>query len=329
MRILITGGAGYIGSHCAISACEGGHEVTVFDNLSTGHRGTIESLQGMFGNLTFMEGDLRNPGDIDGALSSRRFDAVMHFAALSRVGESVVDPGKYYANNVVGTVNLLESMRRYGVPCLVFSSSAAVYGEPERVPIPEDAPLKPINPYGLTKAAMEGAIAEYVRAYGLHAVCLRYFNVIGADGAGRAGEWHEPETHLVPNVIRSIVDGSEFRMFGDDYDTPDGTCVRDYIDVRDLVRAHFLALDYLASGGESRPMNLGTRSGYSVREVVASCERVVGRQVRLAVAPRRAGDPASLVADSSLAREALGWEPEFSLDDSISSAYSWHMRTGA
>lgn len=329
MRILITGGAGYIGSHCVISACERGHDVTVFDNLSTGRRETVDSLAGLFGNLSFVEGDLRNPDDIEKALSSGGFDVVIHLAAISQVGESVADPEKYCLNNITGTMNLLESVRRHGVPYFVFSSSASVYGEPEVIPISEDAPTEPINTYGFTKLAMERAIHEYSCAYGLHAVCLRYFNVVGADSAGRTGEWHEPETHLVPSIIRSIVEGTEFRLFGDDYDTPDGTCIRDYIDVRDVVRAHFLALDYLVSGGATCSVNLGTMRGHSVREMVSLCESVIGKPARLVAAPRCPGDPTSLIADATRAKAVLGWEPEFSLDESILSAYNWYKSRSA
>ena len=322
-KILVTGGAGYIGSHCVLALLENGYDVVIFDNLSTGHIETIEKLK-KYGNVDFVKGDLQNISDIKSLFNSYTTDAVIHFAAFSQVGESVKNPQKYYMNNVCGTLNLLSAMLESGVKKIVFSSTAATYGEPEYIPIDEKHPQNPINPYGQTKLMIEKIMDDYDRAYGLKSVRLRYFNVAGADSQGRVGEWHEPETHLIPNILKSTFSGGQtFKMFGTDYDTKDGTCVRDYINVEDLAQAHLLALDYLNKGGETNYFNLGTNDGNTVKEVFSACEKVTGQNIPVDICPRREGDPASLVADNTKAKSVLGWKAQNSLEYSIEKAYVW------
>ncbi|MCQ2070517.1 MAG: UDP-glucose 4-epimerase GalE [archaeon] len=329
-NILVTGGDGYIGSHCVIALLDAGYNVAVFDNHSTGFAKTGEALSkvesvGRFLGVTV--GDLMSSEDLDKVFSSERFSAVVHFAAFSQVAESMKDPAKYYRNNVTGTMNLLDAMVRNGVGNIVFSSTAATYGEPVYIPIDEKHPQNPINPYGRTKLDIEYMMDEYGNAYGLKSVRLRYFNVAGADSKGRVGECHDPETHLIPNILKSTFgDGTEFRMFGTDYDTRDGTCVRDYVNVEDLADAHVLALKYLENGGRTDYFNLGTNEGSTVKEVFAECERITGKKIPLKVEGRRPGDPASLVADNKKAKEVLGWEPRRTLGDSIETAYAWEMK---
>jgi len=313
--ILITGGAGYIGSHFALSMLEKGEEIAIFDSLEIGHRETIETLQ-KYGQVKFFQGNLKNIDEIRGVFLRNKFDAVVHFAAYSQVAESVKNPQKYYYNNVYGTLNLLNAMLEFGVKKIVFSSTAATYGEPDYIPIDEKHPQKPINAYGNSKLMVEKILDDYDRAYGIKSVRLRYFNVAGADFEARIGEWHEPETHLIPNVLKASEEQS-FKMFGTDYDTIDGTCVRDYINVEDLADAHIKALEYLNNGGETDYFNLGTNDGNSVKEVFAVCEKVTGRNIPLEVCPRREGDPAKLVADNKKAREILHWEPKRTLEDSV------------
>ncbi len=321
--ILVTGGAGYIGSHCVMALLEKGYEVVVFDNLSTGHIETVERLK-QYGKVEFVQGDLLNKQDLDKVFEKHQIDAVIHFAAVALVGESVENPQKYYVNNVCGTINLLGKMLENNVKKIVFSSTAATYGEPNYIPIDENHPQNPINPYGMSKLMIEKIMDDYSKAYDLRSVRLRYFNVAGADSESRVGEWHDIETHLIPNVLKStFVGGKQFKMFGDDYNTKDGTCVRDYVNVEDLAQAHLLALKYLDNGGETNYFNLGTKDGNSVKEVFEACEKVTGKDIPVEVAPRRAGDPASLVADNTKARQTLGWEPKRTLDDSIKSAYKW------
>ena len=321
--ILVTGGAGYIGSHCVLALLEKGIDVVIFDNLSTGHIETINKLA-KYGNVKFVEGDLQNKSDIEELFSSNKLDAVIHFAAFSQVGESVTNPQKYYLNNVCGTLNLLEAMLKHDVKKIVFSSTAATYGEPEYSPIDESHPQNPINPYGQSKLMIEKIMDDYSNAYNLRSVRLRYFNVAGADSKGRIGEWHDPETHLIPNILKSTFgEGKTFKMFGDDYPTKDGTCVRDYINVEDLASAHLLALDYLNAGGKTNYFNLGTKEGNTVKEVFDACEFVCKQSIPVEVCPRRAGDPASLVADNSKAVSVLKWNPSRSLNESISNAYEW------
>ena len=328
--ILVTGGDGYIGSHCAIALMNEGYDVVIFDNHSTGFRSTGKALGKIESKgklLDDIEGDLLNPEDIDGAFQKHHIDAVIHFAAFSQVAESMSNPGKYYMNNVAGTMGLLDSMRRNKVDKIVFSSTAATYGEPKYVPIDESHPQEPINPYGRTKLDIEYMMDDYDRAYGIKSVRLRYFNVAGADSEGRVGECHDPETHLIPNILKSTFgDGTEFRMFGTDYDTRDGTCVRDYVNVEDLADAHILALRYLENGGKTDFFNLGTNEGSTVKEVFAACEKVTGMKIPIRIESRRPGDPATLVADNKKARKVLGWEPKRSLEDSIRTAYAWERK---
>ncbi len=321
--ILVSGGAGYIGSHCVLALLDKGYDVAVFDNLSLGHVETIETMQ-QVKQFKFFKGDLLNVSDLEKTFSENKIDAVIHFAAFSLVGESVKYPQKYYVNNVCGTVNLLNTMLKYGVDKIIFSSTAATYGEPEYVPIDESHPQNPINPYGQSKLMIEKIMEDYDRAYGLKSVRLRYFNVIGADRLARIGEWHNVETHLVPNILKSTFGNDKvFELNGDDYDTKDGTCIRDYIDVEDLAQAHILALEYLRNGGKSDYFNLGTSSGSTVKEVFDVCKSVTGRNINVKVCPRRPGDPARLVADNKKAKEILYWQPVNSLKDSISKAYEW------
>ena len=330
MNVLVTGGAGYIGSHCVLALMESGYDVIIFDNLTTGHRETIEKLSkldlpGKF--IGFYKGDLTNRYDLERTFSSYDIDAVMHFAAFSQVAESMKNPSKYYRNNVLGTLNLLDSMRIHDVKMIVFSSTAATYGEPEYTPIDEKHPQIPINPYGSSKLMIERIMDDYDMAYGLRSVRLRYFNVAGADTDGRVGEWHEPETHLVPNILKSTFgDGKEFSMFGTDYPTRDGTCIRDYVNVEDLADAHIKAMKYLENGGKTDYFNLGTNNGSTVKEVFDSCERVTGKTIPLKVCGRHLGDPAVLIADNKKAKEVLGWEPKRTLDDSIRTAYEWEKK---
>ncbi len=322
-KILVTGGAGYIGSHCVIALLDKGYDVVVFDNLSTGHIETVENLK-KIGSVKFYKGDLNNPDEINRVFEENKIDAVVHFAAFSQVAESVINPAKYYYNNVCGTIGLLNAMLKHNVMKIVFSSTAATYGNPQYVPIDESHPQNPINPYGQSKLMIEKIMDDYDNAYGLKSVRLRYFNVAGADSGQRVGEWHEPETHLIPNILKStFFDGKIFEMYGQDYDTKDGTCVRDYINVEDLIKAHLLALDYLNNGGETNYFNLGTTDGNSVKEVFAACEKITGKNIPLKSMPRRDGDPATLIADNKKAKEVLGWVPQKTLEQSISSAYEW------
>lgn len=321
--ILVTGGAGYIGSHCVMALLEQNNDVVIFDNLSTGHIETVETLK-KYEHVEFQKGDLTNFDDINSVFKNYDIDKVVHFAAFSQVGESVVNPQKYYINNVCGTINLLRAMLENNVKKIVFSSTAATYGEPVYIPIDEKHPQNPINPYGQTKLMIEKIMDDYDKAYNLKSVRLRYFNVAGADSKSRIGEWHDPETHLIPNILKSTFsNGKTFQMFGDDYDTKDGTCVRDYINVEDLAQAHLLALKYLDNGGETNYFNLGTNDGNTVKEVFSACEKVTEKTIPVEIKPRRAGDPASLVADNRKAKEKLNWKPQHTLDESIASAYTW------
>lgn len=323
MTILVTGGAGYIGSHCALTLLEKGNDVIIFDNFSTGHRKTVDTLA-QYGKLKVITGDLQNKNEIKNVFESNKIDAVIHFAAFSQVAESVTNPQKYYQNNVGGTLNLLEAMLENNVNKIVFSSTAATYGEPKYTPIDENHSQIPINPYGQSKLMIEKIMDDYDKAYGLKSVRLRYFNVAGADSKTRIGEWHEPETHLIPNILKSTFgNGQTFKMFGTDYNTKDGTCVRDYINIEDLVKAHILALDYLYNGGNTECFNLGTNEGNSVREVFATCEQITESKISLEELGRRAGDPATLVADNTKAKNILGWNPHNSLEYSIKTAYDW------
>lgn len=324
--ILVTGGAGYIGSHCVLALLKQNYDVVVFDSLDTGHIETIETLS-KFGNLSFIKGNLQNLDEIERVFENHKVDAVIHFAAFSQVGESVKNPQKYYYNNVFGTLNLLNAMLNHDVKKIVFSSTAATYGEPEYVPIDEKHPQMPINPYGNSKLMVERIMDDYDKAYGLKSVRLRYFNVAGADKDCNIGEFHEPETHLIPNILKSTFSGGKtFEMYGQDYDTKDGTCIRDYINIEDLVSAHLLALKYLNDGGETNFFNLGTNDGNSVKEVFGECEKVTEKNIPVKQMPRRAGDPAKLVADNTKAKQILNWLPQNNLENSIQTAYRWEQK---
>jgi UDP-glucose 4-epimerase len=318
-NILVCGGAGYIGSHMARWLALRDFEVTVLDNLSTGHREAVQ-----WGEL--IEADVLDPASLERAFAGRTFDAVMHFCARSLVGDSVAKPYEYYANNVFGTLNLLETMRRHDVSRLVFSSTAAVFGQPESDAIDEAHPKRPINPYGASKLMVERILSDAASAYGLRSVALRYFNAAGAAPDGSIGESHAPETHLIPNVLRSALGtGPALKVFGDDYPTRDGTCIRDYVHVDDLAQAHLLALAWLEGNDGAHAFNLGNGQGFSVREVIAAASAVSGREFEYTVEPRRPGDPSVLVASSAKAREQLGWSPvHTALEPIIRSALRWH-----
>lgn len=322
MRVLVTGGAGYIGSHTAKALVQAGHEPLVLDNFVSGHRWAVK-----WGRL--LEWDLATAELLPQFLEKEGVEAVLHFAASLLVGESVHEPRQYFWNNVVNTLRLLDAMLTAGVKCIVFSSTAAVYGDPQTVPIPEDHPKQPVNPYGDTKLAMERAIESYGKAYGLRWAALRYFNAAGADPEGESGEAHHPETHLIPLVIQAVLGKRpHVEVYGTDYATPDGTAIRDYIHVTDLASAHVRALDHLARGGESCALNLGTGTGHSVREVIRAVEEVSGKRVPYREGPRRAGDPPVLVADARQVAEVLGWKPERSdLLSIVHDAWQWHLKT--
>lgn len=320
-HLLVVGGAGYIGSHMVKRLLEAGHAVTVLDDLSTGHRASL-----LGGEL--VQADVGDRAALDALFGRARFDGVLHFASLIQVGESVSDPGKYYAANVAKTLALLTALKDHGAGPLVFSSSAAVFGEPRYVPLDESHPCAPLNPYGRSKLMVETMLGDFDRAYGLRSVALRYFNAAGADPDARIGERHEPETHLIPLALRAALGtGPALRVFGRDYDTPDGTCIRDYIHVEDLCDAHLLALEYLWAGGGSCAINLGNGAGYSVQQVLEAVEAVTGRKVPHRDAPRRAGDPARLVADATTARRELGWRPRYAdLHTIIRHAWQWERK---
>ncbi|MET0595530.1 MAG: UDP-glucose 4-epimerase GalE [Polyangiaceae bacterium] len=321
MSILIVGGAGYIGSQTAKAVSRAGLEPVVLDNLVYGHRWAVR-----WGEL--VEGDIGDRALLDRMFTSHRVTAVIHFAAYTYVGESVRDPRKYFQNNVVRTLTLLDAMVDHGVRDIVFSSTAATYGEPVKVPIDEAHPLRPINPYGESKLAVERILHWYGGAYGLRYAALRYFNAAGADPEGEVGEDHDPESHLIPLTIGAALGTAPpLKVFGTDYPTPDGTAIRDYIHVADLAEAHLLALGRLDKGDTALTSNLGTGKGHSVREVIAAVEKISGRQVPRTEVERRAGDPPSLVADASLAHEKLGWRPKYpEIETIVEHAYQWHSR---
>ena len=327
--ILVTGGAGYIGSHVNKLLNNNGFKTVVFDNLVYGHRSSVK-----WGTL--LQGDLCNEAEIDRVFEQHQIDAVIHFAAYAYVGESVEDPAKYYKNNVCNTINLLEAMRRHGCNKIIFSSTCATYGVPDHVPITEDMPQSPINPYGKTKLMVENIFKDYAAAYGLKFVVLRYFNAAGADPQGEIGEWHVPETHLIPLVLDAAIGARQnIKVYGTDYPTRDGSCVRDYIHVSDLADAHLLALRYLRDGGESDFFNLGNALGTSVLEVIAAAKRQTGIDFSVEYGPRRPGDPPTLVGSSEKAERILGWHPKYQdIDTIIKHAWAWHrtskqLRDGA
>ncbi len=319
MNILVTGGAGYVGSHATRWLALAGHDVWVYDNLSLGHRAAVPT-----GRL--IVGELADEVRLQAAMKEHRIEAVMHFAAFALVGESVTDPAKYYRNNVAATLSLLEAMRVAGVWKLVFSSTTATYGAPKTIPITEDEPQLPINPYGFSKLVVERALADYAHAYGLGYAALRYFNAAGASPDGDLGEDHTPESHLIPIVLQvALGQRPQISIFGDDYPTPDGTCIRDYVHVDDLAQAHLLALQQLAPG-KGIQLNLGTGRGYSVRQVIDACRKITGHPIPETIGPRREGDPPELVADSSRAQKQLGWKPRYpDIEPIVATAWKWHQ----
>ncbi len=318
--ILVAGGAGYIGSHMVGLLAQSGYQVVTLDNLSSGHRDAVTAGE-------FVHGDLGDRTLLDDLFSTHAIAGVMHFAAHIEVGESVRVPSKYYRNNFSNTLNLLESMVSHGVNTIIFSSTAAIFGEPRYVPIDEAHPKTPINPYGRSKWMVEQLLEDYDKAHGVRSIALRYFNAAGADPEGRMGERHEPETHLIPLVLQAASRRREYiTVFGTDYDTPDGTCIRDYIHVYDLCNVHLLALKQLLEGGMSERYNLGNGEGYSVQEVIDTAIKVTGRQIPVVEGKRRSGDPARLIADSARAQVSLGWRPHYSdLDTIIAHAWQWEQ----
>ena len=319
MNVLVVGGAGYIGSHMVKMLSLRGCSVTTLDDLSSGHRDAV-----LYGE--FVQGNCCQRAVLDIVLS-QGFDAVMHFASFIQVGESVQHPSKYYHNNFVNTLTLLDAMRAHGIKHFIFSSTAATFGEPQYTPIDECHPQQPINPYGRTKLMVEQLLSDYDNAYDMKSVCLRYFNAAGADPEGHLGERHEPETHLIPLVLQAASGRrAHISVFGRDYDTPDGTCIRDYIHIQDLCSAHWLALQSLRTGCDSQAYNLGNGNGFSVQEVINTAEAVTGHKIPVVDNPRRDGDPARLVADSRLARERLGWQPQYAdLATIIEHAWKWEQ----
>jgi len=321
MKVLVAGGAGYIGSHTVKELLDQGFEVVIFDNFSTGRKELVVGEE-------VVVGDLMEKNSIKKVFEAHDIGAVLHFASLIQVGESYLDPQKYYTHNLTSTLNLLEAMLEYGVRKFIFSSSAAVYGIPERVPIPEAHPLRPVNPYGQTKYFVETVLQDYQRAYGLEFISLRYFNAAGADPEGRLGEMHEPETHLIPNILLFLLGKKEsFELYGTDFKTPDGTAIRDYIHVTDLARAHVLALKKILASPSSEFINLGANKGYSVLEVIKKTEKITGKKVAHLEKPRRKGDVPVLLASKEKAERILGWELHYSkLETIIQTAWGWHSK---
>ena len=321
MKVMVVGGAGYIGSHMVRMLAEQGHQVVVFDNLSTGFRESVQTDS----SVEFVEGDLLQTELLESTLAEHQVEAVMHFAACALVGESVENPAKYYRNNVVAAINLLEVMRKLEIKRIVFSSTCATYGEPKTIPISEDEPQCPVNPYGFTKLVFEQALADYAAAYQFGYAALRYFNACGASLDGKIGEDHDPESHLIPIVLQvALGQRPHITVFGDDYPTPDGTCIRDYIHVLDLCSAHLLALEKIELGSGIR-LNLGTGRGNSVREVIDVCRQVTGHEIPEVSGPRRPGDPPELVANAARAKQVLGWEAQYTdLTEVVRSAWAWH-----
>jgi UDP-glucose 4-epimerase len=320
--VLVTGGAGYIGSHAVKALVRAGERVCVYDDLSAGHREAARRAGGE--HVQLVEGDIRDTGRLADVIRSNGLDAVMHFAAWLSVGESVRDPAGYYRNNVLGALSVLDAMVATGATHFVFSSTAAVFGNPQETPITEDHPTRPINAYGETKLAIERALPHYERAYGLRSVALRYFNAAGADPDGALGEDHDPELHVIPKAIDAALGRGAFQVFGEDYDTPDGTCLRDYVHVTDLAEAHLLALGALRGGAASTVYNLGNGRPTSVRDIIRAVERVTERTVPYTPGPRREGDPAVLFASSARIRQALGWAPRFEdVDTIVDTAWRW------
>ena len=322
--ILVTGGAGYIGSHAVLALRDAGYEVVILDNLVYGHRELVEKVL----KVELIQGDTGDRALLDQLFKTREFAAVMHFAAYAYVGESVSQPAKYYRNNVVGTLTLLEAMCEAGIKNFVFSSTCATYGVPQQIPISENQPQQPINPYGMSKLMVEQILSDFEHAYGLRSVRFRYFNAAGADPQGRLGEDHEPETHIIPLVLLTAMGKREsISVFGTDYDTPDGTCIRDYIHVTDLAQAHILGLDHLLKGGSSEVFNLGNGQGFSIQQVIEVAHVVTGRPIPVTLADRRPGDPPILVGSGEKAKRLLGWQPQYAdLETILEHAWQWHQK---
>lgn len=324
--ILITGAAGYIGSHTALKFLQNNFDLVLFDSLENGHIETIDFLKTQ-GNVFFEKGDLKNLEEINQIFDKYEIDAVIHFAGYIQVEESVKNPEKYYRNNIVGSLNLLKAMINHNVKKIVFSSTCATYGEPQYIPLDENHPQNPVNPYGQTKLIIENIMKDFDTAYGLKSIKLRYFNVIGCDEKSRIGEWHIPETHIIPNILKACTGAEkEFKIYGNDYNTPDGTCIRDYVNVNDLAEAHLLAYDYLKKENKSDVFNLGTENGISVKEIFDTCEKVLGKKIPVKYAEKRKGDTEKLYANSMKAKTILGWKPKYTLKDSIETAYNWEKK---
>lgn len=325
--ILITGAAGYIGSHCVLNLLENGYKVILFDNLETGCYETIKTLQNLRlkGSIEdFIQGDLKNFDDINTVFKKHKIKGVIHFAANSLVEESINNPQKYYENNVFGSMNLFKAMKENNVLKIVFSSTAAVYGYSQDSILTETSSKNPINSYGNSKLVIENILRDYDKAYGFKSTIFRYFNVAGADSLGRLGENHNPETHLIPNLLKATLGNNQtFKLFGDDYDTKDGTCVRDYINVEDLAEAHRLGID----SNDSAIYNLGSQNGYSVKEIFSLCEKITGQKINFELCPKRLGDPPKLIANSEKAQKELKWMPKRTIFDTIKSAYEWETRS--
>ena len=322
--ILVTGGAGYIGSHAVLALQQAGFSVIVLDNLVYGHRELVENEL----KAELIVGDIGDRALLDRLFADRQIDAVMHFSAYAYVGESVTDPAKYYRNNVVATLTLLEAMVAANIKKFIFSSTCATYGIPKSVPIPEDHPQSPINPYGATKLMVERILADFGTAYGLKSVCFRYFNAAGADPGGRLGEDHNPETHLIPLVLLAALGKREsISIFGTNYPTPDGTCIRDYVHVADLANAHLLGLQYLLEGGDNQVFNLGNGNGFSVKEVIEAAKQVTGQEIKVVECDRRPGDPPALVGSSEKAKQLLGWQSQYAdLHQILTHSWNWHQK---
>lgn len=322
--ILVTGGAGYIGSHAVLALRDAGYEVVILDNLVYGHRDLVETVL----KVEIIEGDIANRALLNQIFQSREIAAVMHFAAYAYVGESVSQPAKYYRNNVVGTLTLLEAMCDAGIKNFVFSSTCATYGVPEQIPVVENQPQQPINPYGMSKLMVEHILDDFDHAYNLKSVRFRYFNAAGADPQGRLGEDHAPETHILPLVLLTAMGKRDsISIYGTDYDTPDGTCIRDYIHVTDLAQAHILGLEYLLKGGNTDVFNLGNGQGFSIREVIEAARVVTGRPIPVTLADRRPGDPPVLVGSGEKAQRVLGWQPQYAdLKTILAHAWQWHQK---
>jgi UDP-glucose 4-epimerase len=318
MNILVTGGAGYIGSHAVKTLLKNKHKVIIFDNLSTGNKKLLNS------KVKFYKGDLTNSKDIEKTFKKEKIDTVMHFAAFSQVGESFMDPQKYFYNNVYGSLNLFNAMLKANIKKIIFSSTAAVYGEPIKIPITETHPLNPVNPYGISKKIIEEILKEYDKSYGLKSICLRYFNAGGASKDHDIGEMHNPETHLIPLVLKTAKgERKQIEIFGTAWSTKDGTCIRDYVHVEDIIDAHILALNYLQKKNTSDVFNLGTNRGYSVKEIIQKCKDVTKIDFKVEKSERRKGDPETLVASNAKAKKILGWEPKRTLHEIIESAWDW------